>query len=567
MRRFFASAAEKFGIVSKTHFVAALLFTLALIGFEILVFPQYYEAFHFGKYLHDGILIKPLKMGSLAFASYLLSFWLIFCGLASSYRYRAIYFCLFALSSLYEYSYQSLFRRFTTAEDIANAFFAADSRLIMSAVPQYVVDLAVIPCAAFVLVLLLVKPAAVNGKMMFATFLLAFISFFALTSYVTSNTYPTLSVNALYRSAIALPMNWYFGSLTQTALAGIYSEPRETVAYQSTSPPTNNLIFIVDESVRADHLSLNGYSRKTTPVLDDLFRKGYLINWGTAVASTTCSINSNNLLLTGVNELPDLKGDVYRYPSIFQYALAMGYKTFYFDGQTSNQWNGKRTDIPDFGTWVKATDLGQDALDQNDAEIARRVRSITANSTGNFIWINKFGVHPPYLASYPESEAVWQPAPRLSETSSIFADKRTSEELINTYDNAIVYNSTSFFSELFKDGVNANSVVVYTSDHGQNLGENGLTLSHCSTTRNEANVPLFMIAVPGTIPAADTGFRASHLNIFASMLDIMHFPEDRRLHDYSISLFKATARDSVPRYYFEGNLNARFSNGKYLFDR
>lgn len=567
MRRFFASAAEKFRIVYKKHVVAALLFTLALVGFEILVFPQYYEAFHFGKYLHDGILIKPLKMGSLALASYLISFWLLFCALASSYRYRAAYFCLFALSSIYEYSYQSLFKRFTTAEDIANALFAADSRMILSAVPKYVVDLAVIPCAVFILILLLVKPAAVNGKMMFASFLLAFFSFFAMTAFVTSNTYPILSINALYRSSVALPMNWYFGSLTQTALAGIYSEPREAVTYRSTTTPTVNLIFIVDESVRSDHLSLNGYGRQTTPVLDELKQKGYLKNWGTAVASTTCSINSNNLLLTGVYELPDIKGDVYRFPSIFQYALAMGYKTFYFDGQTSNLWNGKRTDIPDFGTWVKASDLGQDALDQNDAEIARRVRSITASSTGNFIWINKFGVHPPYLDSYPESEAVWQPAPRLSETSSLFSDKRTSEELINTYDNAILYNSRSFFSELFRDGVNENNIVVYTSDHGQNLGENGLTLSHCSTTRNEANVPLFMIAAPGIAPDVDTGFRASHLNIFASLLDIMQFPEQYRLHQYPISLLKARSGDSVPRYYFEGNLNARFSNGKYLFDR
>ncbi len=456
--------------------------------------------------------------------------------------------------------------RFSNPEDAANALFAADSRILYTSVSGYFDNRALIPCLAFALLLIFIKPVRTTGLKTFLITASLFVGFFSMTAYVSTNTYPTISSNALDRTVIGFPVNWYVGSLTQPALASFYNTPRRKVNFQAQRLPKNNIVFIVDESMRGDHLSLNGYARKTSPFLEELNQKRLLKNWGIAVSGTTCSITSNNLLLTGINELPDIDGNIYKFPTIFQYAKAMGYKTFYFDGQTSTRWNGKKTDIEDFGEWIMSAELKRGNWYEVDAEIARRIKEKVENSTGNFIWVNKFGVHPTYFASYPESEQPWLPIPQKSDEFALSQGSRRSEELINNYDNAILYNSQSFFTNLLGGGLAKNTFYVYTSDHGQNLGEDGKTLSHCSVTKNEANVPLFIAAEPQIMPNADTNYKASHSNLFATLLDLMEFPEGERQQSYSLSLFKAKAADSKPRFYIEGSLTSQYSNGKYLFD-
>ncbi len=549
------------------YFLISLFFTAGLIGFEFFLFPKYYESFNTINFLQSGVYMKVLKTFALAVPSFLVSVFFVYAALISPYKYRFLYFTLFCLGVLTEYGYQDAFNRFSNSEDAANALFAADSRIMLNSMSGYFDNFAILPCLAFALLLIFIKPIQTKGLKNFLLILSLFVGFFSLTAYFTTNYFPSASLNAFYRTVIGFPVRWYIGSLTQPALIVFYNTPRQKVSFESQREPGNNIVFIVDESMRGDHLSLNGYARQTTPFLEQLNQNGLIKNWGIAVSGATCSINSNNLLLTGVDELPDIKGNIYQFPTVFQYAKAMGYKNFYFDGQLSYRWNGKSTDVEDFGKWVTSDDLQQQNWYENDAEIARRVKEIVGNSTGNFIWINKFGVHPPYFDSYPNAASVWLPIPQKNAKFSLLAGKIKPEELVNNYDNAILYNSQSFFTNLLEDGLAKNTFYVYTSDHGQNLGENGKTLSHCSNTKNEANVPLFIVADPRIMPNVDTTFKASHSNIFPTLLDLMNFPVTERQQKYSLSLFNAGGADSKSRFYFEGNLTGRFSNGKYLFDQ
>ena len=71
--------------------------------------------------------------------------------------------------------------------------------------------------------------------------------------------------------------------------------------------------------------------------------------------------------------------------------------------------------------------------------------------------------------------------------------------------------------------------------------------SHGGNARAEVNVPLFMIGIlEGEF---DTNYKASHSNLFATILDLMNFPEEFRFHKYSISLLKAREEDSATRYF------------------
>ncbi len=550
----------------RRYLFIAFAFALGLFILEIFLFARYYQEFFYFDHLRNGNYLIVSKLTVMGAANFLVAVFFITASLLSPYRYRIIYFVLFCIAVLPEYGYQRAFTRFTTLEDIGNAFFAANVQIIFSAMREYFVLYAVIPCVLYAALLLLFKPLLKNGLKIFLSVLVLYGGFFLFTAYFSTNFFPSVSFNAFYRTVFHFPVSWYFGSIHEPPFSVFYQVPRQQVTFRAQKLPNNNIVLIIDESMRGDHLSLNGYSRLTTPFLDELNEKGFIKNWGVGVSGTTCSFNSNSLLLTGVTDIPDVNGDIYRFPTIFQYAKAMGYKTYYFDGLISYRWIGKPADAEFVDEWLMSDTFTKEQWYDNDAEIAERVREIVGNSTGNFIWINKFGVHFPYNNSYPDSETKWLPKMEDGERFSLFHAENEHEKLKNSYDNAILYNSQSFFANLLGNGLAADTFYIYTSDHGQNLSENGNAHSHCLATKPEANVPLLMVADPQNLPETDTGYKASHRNIFPTLLDLMDFPEAERRHNYALSLLKAKSADSETRFYYTGNLHSKISAQRHAFD-
>lgn len=544
-------------------FVYAALFCLGLIVFELLLFPRD-EQFILARHLEQGNYTRLFLNLLLSGASTVLTFIFVWLALTSFIAVRLLAFVLFSIAILIEYGCYKAFGRFSVQDDIALAIFAGDWRFTAAAAAMYFNYLALVPIAFFAGLLLLTKTVIRRALPLIALTALVIAAFFGLTSYFTKNLFYTVSFASAARSLISFPSTWYLGSVNGVPERLLYLAPRKRIDFHAASTPSNNIVFIVDESVRGDHLSLNGYAKPTSPYLDDLARKGFVKNWGIAAAGTTCSVTSNSLLLTGANKLPDRDLDVHQLPTIFGFARAMNYRTYYFDAQVSESWNGKPSDIADYGEWVKADDLAATVAKPYDidAEIARRIKKITGTSTGNFIWVTKFGVHKPYTASYPNDKSENIDSWFRQYDSNI--DART---LVHEYDQAITYNLESFFSNLLDGGRGGeNTVYVYTSDHGQSLMENGATVSHCSNTRGEAMVPLLMIAHPARLAGIDDTYRASHANIFSTLLDLMSVPDGERPYPYALSLLKAKSSDSAPRSYYAGNLQGTGDGKKYPFD-
>lgn len=541
--------------------------TIGLVAFEFIFLSQGYEKAILSEHYRYGVYYRLLAVVLLTICSLALIFLFFWASFASPYKYRIGYFCLFIFATAVEYGYQRAFGRFTRQEDAINAFVGADWRIRFEAVGMYFSPQALVPCLAFGALLLLAEPTLKRGLKPTAAVLAATCLFFSFTAYATRNTFLTVSVAAFWRTSAEFPINWHFGSFYQPPRRVLYESTREQIAYRTLQAPSNNIVFIVDESIRADHLSLNGYGRDTTPFLDELNSRGMVKNWGVAVSGATCSVSANNLLLTGLNELPDREFRVYRLPTIFQFARAAGYRTFYFDGQVSSFWNGKPSDAADLDEWITASDLSLENAYDADEHIARRVRELTEKSSGNFVWISKSGTHMPYRSSYPPTAARWTPVSDDAGSRGRYDPQATERSLIvNDYDNAVRFNSESFFRALLESGVPKNTVFLYTSDHGQTLGENGSRVSHCSNSKPEAAVPLFIIADSASAPPVDADYKASHANIFPTLLDLMGFPKSERRASYALSLFEARAKDSQPRFYFVGDLHGGAGSGKYAFD-
>lgn len=542
-------------------FLGALGLAVFLIAYEIAFLPGDEDRHHFIELWRGGEYWSFAFSAVLAGIGILLTIGFFIIALGGGSRLKILCLLLFSAAAVAEYAHHEAFRRFSHYSTAAVGMHAGDWLFSKNAVVLYFNPLCVPPILLFVVLLLSCRRSFVQNKWALAVVLLM-TAFAAGTAFFSDNRYPTVSLWSSIRTTIGYPVIETAGKAGSDAF-GARPSQRVKVDYVARSRPTNNIVFIVDESIRADHLHINGYAATPVPAVTQLSRARKLVNFGIASAATTCSETANNLLLTGLNELPDRTQKIYVMPTIFQYARAMGYRTFEFDGQVSSVWKGTVADLDHIEHRRTPVDLAAAVRHPYDidAEIARRVRSIVARSTGNFIWVGKRGVHEPYSDAFPSGEANRRPN-KTSDPST-----RT-DRLVADYDAAIRYNHNIFFEQLLNARKPApKTIYLYTADHGQSLREGGSTVSHCSTSRPEAMVPLFIFGSEIDPGDFDTGYRASHANIFPTLLDFMKVPPQARKFRYANSLTKAKRGQSARRYYYDHDITGEEGGKSYPFDR
>ncbi len=533
--------------------LAALLFLVGLIVYEALVlniqFRHYFVNLQRGEYLIGfGALL-------IVFASWGWSALFFRASLMSRYVTRPVYFFIFLLAAGFEYGYQKAFSRFSTVEELRIALFDTTAQQCLDAIRAYRNWWLILPCLAYAVLLFTFRSHRRNSWATLGLLLAVLVVFYSAIGPFISGNFTAISLNAFMRTVITSPWKWARG----------YHGPRDSVAAHPENRPRNNIIFVIDESIRGDHLSLNNYHRATTPYLEKLAQQHWLHNWGIAAAGTTCSFASDSLLFTGINptQLPDTGFQIRKVPNIFQYARAMGYRTHFLDAQKENFWLGTSNDRSYVDDWQPAGSFVSSNNYDRDAVLAKRINEIVENSTGQFIWVIKLGVHYPYSRAFSPTASEWAPI-----DSGNQIDPTRKEEMINAYDNALKYNLESFFQNLAIEKWQSRNLLIYTSDHGQTLSEHGEQHTHCGTAADtsptEATVPLFMISREPV--SVDTGYRASHGNIFATLLDFMDFPADQRHREYALSLLSAKASDSQRRFFWAGDPNERVLGVRIKFD-
>lgn len=347
-----------------------------------------------------------------------------------------------------------------------------------------------------------------------------------------------------------------------------YHGPRDVLPDVSPSPrPLDSLIYVIDESVRGSNLSLNGYPRATTPFLQSLEERGLLKNLGICVAASSFSHVSNAYLLTGHNTFPDQDFRTGKNPTIFDYAKKMGYETLYIDVNQIYLYSLLKAagDGPVRGLdrWMNDKtfkDLNIDLETTKDLGVARIISNLLNKNSGYFILVNKRGLHFHYRSSYPDDPAsvVWQPV--MKALQAIDPSEAGREKLVNTYDNGIRFQVDEFFRELVTGTTHKNYAVLYTSDHGQTLSEHGQAYTHMKPDPEIVDVPEFIVSgekygKQALLDGIGPGIRVSHLNNFATLLDLMEVPLSLRVRTYEKSIFALTAEDNSERPYMSGSLH------------
>ena len=452
------------------------------------------------------------------------------------------------LAASFEQAYLGTYGRFSTEADLAMAVTDTALKHWKTAIELYFEKRSLF-CALLFLALVRAPRARRFRNLTLAAFGTLTIGFYSLAwklddRLFSFRPFATVSLAASQRSLTALILG---RALTPPV-------ERDPLPLFNGAGPKTNVVFIVDESVAGDRLSLNGHARPTTPFLDRLEQEKRLVNLGLAVAGTTCSHSSGNLLLTGLGpeEMPATER-LQKTPSLFQFAHAAGYRTHFFDGQMTTFWLGTRVFWKgSFGDWRMVDDwrpAGQFEAPTRagtDRRLARAIReTLDETPEGAFIWIWKAGAHVPYTSCYSPAAALWgAAADRLDEPVS----------LLNAYDNCLVEVVDGFFEELLKPPHPwlDHTVFVYTSDHGQTLSRGGLRYTHCGNSPLEVVVPLFVVGDAAAVKSVDVSWRnaAAHENIFPSLLDFMGVPASARPTRYAPSFLHE--RTGEPQRVFRG---------------
>ena len=261
-----------------------------------------------------------------------------------------------------------------------------------------------------------------------------------------------------------------------------------------------NIVWIIDESVTGTYLSVNGYEKKTTPYLDELENKSSdFINFGTVNSISNCSAKSNLFLRIGMNPHQHKREEISLLPTIFQYAQRAGYKTWLFDSQTQKDHLQNHLTVYDKNSIDNFETLGTEVSRLNKDEVfLNDMLEVVNNQTSsdkNFIVLVKYGAHFPYLLTYKHEFSPFQPVLESSYGGMNFENR---EKQLNTYLNSLHFNVDLYLKKMLEQIDLKESIVFYTSDHGQNILENeALSRPHCNNenvVKNEVSVPLFLFS-------------------------------------------------------------------------
>jgi len=347
--------------------------------------------------------------------------------------------------------------------------------------------------------------------------------------------------------------------------------PRETVSLPRHGQAVgNDIVLIVDESVSGNYLDIN-VEHGVHSSLGQAYPGVSIYNYGYAASIANCSADTNVTLRYGGTRSDYLRINS-TMPSIWQYARKAGLRTVYIDAQRTGgrlqnlMSKSERQEIDEF------VQFNQTPVRDRDMAAAQKLIELLNNDTPELVYLNKVGAHFPVHDKYPDDFLVYRPAlsrgqyADVSDTGERYDFGGQVEDWVryrNAYKNTLLWNVGEFFAQVFSQARLDNAVLIYTSDHGQDLHERGNpgVDTHCGgdPVVEEGLVPLVVIQGNGLHTLdwprelAGNKDRSSHYNIFPTLLQLMGYDLTALQTIYGKSLSQHTEDE----FTFNTRFNAR----------
>jgi arylsulfatase A-like enzyme/Tfp pilus assembly protein PilF len=281
-----------------------------------------------------------------------------------------------------------------------------------------------------------------------------------------------------------------------------------------------NILLITIDTLRADRLSCYSSDHVKTPNIDALAGKSTVFTRAFAHTSTTLPSHTNILLgmtplYHGVHDNLNFKvGD--EYLTLAEHLKKEGYATGAFVGAFPldarfGLSQGFDTYDGDFGLTVS----GKVVSAERPAEVVvnRALEWLNKQKSPWFLWVHCYDPHDPYEP----------PEPYRSQYKS------------SPYDGEVAYVDSvmeKLFQYLEDQNLMEKTVIAFTGDHGESLGEHG-EITHGYLAYNSAIwIPMFLFN-PGMKPQV-IHQNVSHIDLFPTICDILNIERPTFLQGISL---------------------------------
>ncbi|WP_308634173.1 sulfatase family protein [Paenibacillus silvisoli] len=323
-----------------------------------------------------------------------------------------------------------------------------------------------------------------------------------------------------------------------------------------------NLLFFGIDSLRRDHMSGYGYSKLTTPYLDKLASQGVLfeqhfspsIPTTPAYASMLTGMDVFGTDVVALRHEGPLGGHVQTLAEVLE---ANGYNTtcIGFTGNPSAR--GFQTYL-NYESWLPDQESGRAPKAENLNVVAiPELERLAAEDKPFFLFMRHMDPHSPYLPPQPfermfygkdetdpdnaSMEPVYNFKPFGDYLKSWIGEDVTDHEYVTAqYDGSIAYMDIciqTLFTKLADMGLEEETLIVITSDHGETLYEHDCYFDHHGLYDATLVVPL-ILKFPGRLPE---GKRISSVSVISdimpTVLDLLQVETETQYDGRNLNAF------------------------------
>ena len=480
-----------------------------------------------------------------------------FCILLLPYVGKPLMVLLLVVSAAVNYlTYQ--FGVFIDADMIRNTFETNPGEvkdLITLRSVSWLVLLGILPSLILCRVKIIFKPflKELTGRLARAGILL--LCLLVLTPFVYKE-YASFGRNNRQVRRLVIPHNYIYATIRYFQIEAQHRRPFTKLDENAKHVPYHDeqktvFVLVLGETARAQNFSLNGYERKTNPRLakEDIVNFPHVTSAGTATAVSVPAIFS----FVSRNDFNPT--DARYTENLLDLLQQTGYKVFWLEND--NGCKGVCTRVPNKEMDVKNKKFC-DGLYCHDEIMLGELRDYLKNSKDEhlFIVLHTIGSHgPTYFRRYPKEFKKFTPTCDTEEIQTC-----TREQIVNTYDNTILYadHISASVIDILKEHPKWESGMMYVSDHGESLGENGVYLHglpYAIAPETQTRVPM-AIWMSNTMKKADhidyaclkkkaAEGKFSHDNISHSLLTLMELQS--KVYDPKLDIFDSCRTLPLPQ--------------------
>ncbi len=335
-----------------------------------------------------------------------------------------------------------------------------------------------------------------------------------------------------------------------------------------------NLLFFGIDSLRADHMSLYGYQRLTTPHMDRLAARGAVFEncfspsipttpgYSSMFTGMDCfgtdvvALRHEGPLGSHVKTLAEMLGDE-------------GYNTSCvgFSGNQASRGFQKYLDFGGWGSWEEGRSPKAENL---NAVAIPELQRLAAEDEPFFLFLRHMDPHAPYLPPRPFERMFYhgdefdrrnkslEPVMTFKPFCDFFASWfppgcRDKDYIIAQYDGAVAYMDAciaNLLAAVESLGLTEETLIVIDSDHGETHYDHECWFDHHGIYDCTLHIPLVLV-YPGKVPAGARFADYVHMkDIAPTILDLMGVKTKIRFDGRSLApSMKGKPRVQEPEYY------------------